>query len=289
MNPLTLPSTLVHVKRALAILLSATAFSPLAAQKAAEAFEAKTFQDGDFTLHYRIHVPKDLPPDTKIPLVLFLHGAGERGDNNIRQLHHGIPSLLAYIKKNHIPAILLAPQCPVGMQWVAVPWGGDAHTMPDSPTPALQAVQKLLAQTMTEFPVDPSRVYLTGISMGGFGTWDFLQRNPELFAAALPICGGGDTAQAAKLTSIPIWTFHGGKDTTVKTQRSRDMVEAVKTAGGTLIQYTEYPEVAHNSWTQTYNNDEVLDWLFSQKKTALEPTALPPSGGHSATGNSSAP
>lgn len=271
---------LTRVKLALPALLCTLALSSLPAQKAADAFEAKTFQDGDFTLNYRIHVPKDLPPDAKVPLVLFLHGAGERGDNNIRQLHHGIPSLLAYVQKNHIPAIVIAPQCPVGMQWVAVPWGGDAHTMPDSPTPALQAVQKLLAQTMTEFPVDPSRIYLTGISMGGFGTWDLLQRDPELFAAGLPICGGGDTAQAAKLTSIPIWTFHGDKDTAVKTQRSRDMVAAIKAAGGTLIQYTEYPGVAHNSWTQTYNNDEVLDWLFNQKKITPEPTEA---------GNSKAP
>lgn len=268
---------LTVVKHALPLLLSLLAIGPLVAQQTADAFEAKTYRDGDFLLNYRIHIPKDLPPGEKIPLVLFLHGAGERGDNNIRQLHHGIPSLLAYIQKNAIPAILLAPQCPAGMQWVAVPWGGDSHTMPDSPTPALRAVQNLLSQILAEFPVDPSRISVTGISMGGFGTWDLLQRQPDLFAAGLPICGGGDTAQAARLTPIPIWTFHGNKDTAVKTQRSRDMVQAIKNAGGTLVHYTEYPGVAHNSWTQTYKDDAVLDWLFSQQKTTPQQSSPPAS------------
>ncbi len=254
------------MKLTLLFLSLFVAGSLLPAQDVAGAFESKTFSDGDFSLNYRIHVPKDLKPDEKVPLVLFLHGAGERGGDNIRQLHHGIPSLLSYTLKKNFPAIIIVPQCPAGMQWVNVPWGGDSHTMPASPSQPLQAVQKLLAKSLTELPVDLSRIYVTGISMGGFGTWDILQRSPELFAAGLPICGGGDTAEAAKLKNVPIWTFHGDQDTTVKTQRSRDMSEAIKQSGGSLIQYTEYPGISHNSWTRTYANDEVLDWLFAQKK-----------------------
>lgn len=254
------------MKPSLAFLAILAFSSLLPAQDVTNAFEAKTFQDGDFALNYRIHVPQNLKPDEKVPLILFLHGAGERGTDNIRQLHHGAPALLAYTLKKNIPAIILVPQCPPGMQWVNVPWGGDAHTMPETPSRPLQAAIALLTQSLAELPVDLARVYVTGISMGGFGTWDLLQRKPELFAAGIPICGGGDTAQAPKLKSTPIWAFHGDLDTSVKTQRSRDMSEAIKQSGGSLIQYTEYPGVAHNSWTRTYANDEVLDWLFSQKK-----------------------
>lgn len=247
-------------------LFSLLLAAPSQAQKPETAFEPRTFQDGDFTLPYRIFLPTDLKPGEKVPLVLFFHGAGERGDNNIRQLHHAIPGLFSYVQKNHIPAIILAPQCPVGMQWVNVPWGGDAHTMPKEPSVPMQAAMKLLRQTMTDYPVDPARIYVAGISMGGFGTWDAIQREPDLFAAALPVCGGGDTAEAAKLVNLPIQTFHGELDKTVKTQRSRDMTEAIQKAGGTKIQYTEYPGVAHNSWHQTFLNADVLRWLFEQKK-----------------------
>jgi predicted peptidase len=254
------------MKFAILILALISSIPLLPAQVIEPPLEAKTFRDGDFELNYRIHVPADLKPDEKVPLILILHGAGERGSENLNQLRHGVPALLAYLKKKSIPAIVIVPQCPVGMQWVNVPWGGDAHTMPSTPSQPLQAVRALLAQTLTGLPVDQSRIYISGISMGGFGTWDYLQREPELFAAGIPICGGGDTAEAAKLISTPIWAFHGDQDTTVKTQRSRDMAQAIKQAGGSLIKYTEYPGVGHNSWTQTYANDEALDWLFAQKK-----------------------
>ena len=254
------------MKYSLAFLAVFVFVSLLPAQEVTDAFESKTIQNGDFALNYRIHVPQNLKPDEKVPLILFLHGAGERGADNIRQLVHGIPSLLSYTLRKHIPAIIIVPQCPADMQWVNVPWGGDSHTMPPTPSLPMQAVMALLAQSLSSLPVDLSRVYITGISMGGFGTWDLLQRKPEIFAAAIPICGGGDTAEAAKLKNTPIWAFHGDQDNAVKTQRSRDMSEAIKQSGGSLIEYTEYPGVSHNSWTRTYANDEVLDWLFAQKK-----------------------
>jgi predicted peptidase len=254
------------MKTCLSLLVLFLAVPLASAQKAEEALEAKTFQDGGFALPYRIYLPPDLKPGEKVPLVLFFHGAGERGSDNVLQLHHGIPSLLDYVRKTGTPALIIAPQCPVGMQWVNVPWGGDSHDMPKEPSKPMHAALELLQQSIRDLPADPQRIYVTGISMGGFGTWDLIQREPGLFAAALPICGGGDTDKASKLKNLPIWAFHGDQDTTVKTQRSRDMVEAVKKKGSTVIQYTEYPGVAHNSWTQTYANDEVLKWLFEQRK-----------------------
>jgi predicted peptidase len=244
--------------------------SGLRAAKPEAAFEARTFQDGDFTLPYRIFVPPNLKAGEKVPLVLFFHGAGERGDNNIRQLHHAIPGLFSFLEKNAIPAIVVAPQCPSGKQWVNVPWGGLSHTMPAAPSAPMHAAMALLQDCLKTLPVDNSRVYVCGISMGGFGTWDIAQREPGIFAAALPVCGGGDLAEAPKLKDLPIWTFHGELDETVKTIRSRDMVAALKAAGGSP-KYTEYPGVTHNSWTRTFADEEVLKWLFAQKKSPATP------------------
>lgn len=230
-----------------------------------EEAQARVFSDGDFTLNYRIYVPPDLSKESKVPLVLFLHGAGERGDDNAKQLFHGVASFLDYQKKNNQPAILLMPQCPKDMRWVEVDWGDDAHTMPGEPSVPMQAVLKLLKKTMQDLPVDSQRVYVTGISMGGFGTWDIIQREPSLFAAALPICGGGDLEQAARLKDLPVWAFHGALDKVVKPERSRDMIQAIRQVGGHPI-YTEYPGVAHVSWTQTYSTQAVMDWFFTQYK-----------------------
>ncbi len=238
----------------------------LSAQKVEDSFEAKSFSDGDFSLNYRIYIPSEIKPGETVPLVLLLHGAGERGDNNLSQLVNGAGSIFRYSRHHKIPAIIIAPQCPAGMQWVDVPWNGDSHVMPKEPSKPMHATMQLLAESIKNLPVDRSRIYVTGLSMGGFGTWDIIQRNPELFAAAIPVCGGGDQAEAAQLKDLPIWVFHGAEDTAVKTQRSRDMVDAVKKNGGTHIQYTEYPGVAHFSWKQTYANPEVLKWLFEQRK-----------------------
>jgi predicted peptidase len=227
--------------------------------------KAETLKDGDFVLKYRIHIPEGLKPGETVPLVLIFHGAGERGDDNKIQLTYGAPELLAYLEKKGIPAIIIAPQCPAEMQWVDVPWTDDSHIMPKEPSIPMHAAMKLLKQSMSSFPADKWRIYVTGMSMGGFGTWDITQREPELFAAAIPICGGGDTREAAQLKELPIWAFHGEQDPVVKVIRSRNMIEAVKKAGGNP-EYTEYPAVEHGSWQQTYANDAVWDWLFAQRK-----------------------
>ncbi|MCA9047007.1 MAG: prolyl oligopeptidase family serine peptidase, partial [Planctomycetaceae bacterium] len=130
-------------------------------------------------------------------------------------------------------------------------------------------VLELLDQLIKTHAIDEDRIYVMGLSMGGYGTWDLLARHPEKFAAGVPICGGGDEKQAAKIKEMPIWVFHGDADTAVKVERSRNMVAAIKEAGG-KPKYTEYPGVGHNSWTPAINEPEILPWLFSQKRAAAK-------------------
>ena len=230
-------------------------------------YEAKAFtsEDGK-TLNYRIHSPTPLNRSTEYPLVIVLHGAGERGKDNARQLVHGGKDIVAYSKKANKPAFIVFPQCPHKQQWVNTPWGDLEHTMPENPSDSMALVLQLIDKLRKDLPVDEKQILVAGLSMGGFGTWDIIQRKPDLFAAALPICGGGDTAEAAKIKDIPIWVVHGANDRVVKTKRSRDMVKALKDAGGEPI-YTEYEGVAHNSWSKTFANDKVWEWFFSQKKS----------------------
>lgn len=246
----------------LLVLLTGLSNLPAAPE---DAFAVKSFQDGNFSLNYRIYVPENLSAGEKVPLVLFLHGAGERGDDNTAQLKFGARDLLKYVRAHQIPAIIVAPQCPKNMKWVEVPWSADSHTMPPEPSVPMHAVIGLLDQCMQDYPVAPDRVYVTGLSMGGFGTWDLIQRQPDRFAAAIPICGGGDIAQAPRLVNLPIWTFHGEIDPTVKVERSRDMIAAIEAAGG-HPKYTEYPGVKHGSWGRTYANPKTLEWFFAQQR-----------------------
>lgn len=253
-------------KSHLILPLMVAACLPAQLSAAAEDFEAKTYAHADGKiLSYRIHIPRNQNPAKKLPLILLFHGAGERGDDNLRQLRHGGEAMMAYVNKTTTPVIILAPQCPNGKQWVDTPWGADSHTMPAKPSETMQLVIDLLAEVRAKFPVDETRIYVTGLSMGGFGTWDILQRMPETFAAAMPVCGGGDSAMAVKIKDIPIRVFHGGIDTVVKTKRSQDMVAALK-AAGSKVEYTEYEGIAHDSWTKTYADDKNLAWLLAQKK-----------------------
>ena len=242
-----------------------TLTAALFAQSAADLTTAQTFQspDGE-TLKYRIHVPANLPAGKKVPLILFLHGAGERGDDNVAQLKHGVTDLIRFGMTNG-EAVVIAPQCPAGMQWVNPTWSAPSHLMPSMPSTPMKLAILLLQDAMSKLPVDPARIYVTGISMGGYGTWDILQRKPGLFAAAVPICGGADTTLAPALKNIPIWAFHGDKDGAVPVSRSRDMVKALQ-ACGSKVQYREYPNAGHDVWTRTYSDKAVLTWLFAQKK-----------------------
>ena len=235
------------------------------AQTALDLTTAETFSvPGEGSLLYRQHVTPDLPPDKKVPLILFLHGAGERGNDNAAQLKHGAADLIKFGDANG-GAIVIAPQCPAEEKWVDIPWDSLAHAMPAEPSASMKLVLALVNEKIEKMPVDPDRIYVTGLSMGGYGTWDIIQRRPKLFAAALPVCGGGDPALAPAIKNIPVWIFHGADDDLVKVSRAHDMNAALKASGGN-VQYREYPGVGHDSWTQTYADQDVLKWLFEQHR-----------------------
>lgn len=214
---------------------------------------------------FRLLRPPRIEPRKTYPVVLFLHGAGERGTDNEQQLAY-LPTWLAEpAMQKKYPCYLVAPQCRPDHRWVEVAWDDAASTpQPPKMTDDLGAAVAALDEVLTMEAADPGRVYLTGLSMGGFGAWDLAARMPERFAALLPICGGGDEATAPRLARLPIWCFHGADDTVVVPERSRRMIAAVKAAGGSP-RYTEFAGVGHDSWTPAYRDPAVLDWLFSQR------------------------
>ncbi len=233
-----------------------------------EPYAARVYTNGKGEkLNYRLMQPQgyDAKAETRYPLVLFLHGAGERGDDNAKQLVHAAKDFASEANRTKYPCFVVFPQCPDGKRWVEVDWTLDSHQQLPDESISVKLTRELIASLQKEFRVDEQRLYATGLSMGGFGVWDMVSRTPDLFAAALPVCAGADEATAERLAKLPIWTFHGDKDTVVKVERSRRMVAAIEKAGG-KPKYTEYPGVQHNSWTQTYADPKVLEWLFAQKR-----------------------
>jgi predicted peptidase len=229
-------------------------------------FAAAVFQDtAGNKLPYRVLAPAKLDPAAKYPLVIFLHGAGERGSDNKKQLVHGMNDFASDEIMAKYPAFVIAPQCPEGQKWVDIDWSAESHQMPAKPSEAMASVFDLIDSYLKTKPIDPKRIYITGLSMGGYGTWDAIQRRPELFAAAVPICGGGDPILAKQIQVVPIWAFHGDKDEAVKVERSRQMIEALKDVGAEP-KYTEYKGVGHDSWTKTYKDPAVYEWMFAQRK-----------------------
>jgi predicted peptidase len=236
------------------------------APAAPDDFEAVVFNaDGGATLPYRLLKPQPLDPQKKYPLVLFLHGAGERGNDNLAQLKHVVNLFTTPQNREKYPCFVLAPQCPAGQKWVDVNWGAKTHETPDKPAEPMALTLQVIEQLQKQHPIDARRMYVTGLSMGGYGTWDLIARRPEMFAAAAPMCGGGDETTAAKIAKLPIWNFHGAKDGAVPPARSRNMIEALKKAGG-APKYTEYPDAGHDCWTPATKEPDLLPWLFAQKR-----------------------
>jgi CubicO group peptidase (beta-lactamase class C family)/pimeloyl-ACP methyl ester carboxylesterase len=196
-------------------------------------------------LKYVIYLPQDYDAQTNVPLLLFLHGSGERGQDLEKVKLHGPPKLIAQGKE--FPFMVVSPQCATGGGWN---------------TDQLVA---LLDHIEEKYKVDPDRIYVTGLSMGGYGTWSLAAKIPDRLAAIAPICGGGDVAAAASLTKLPTWVFHGAKDNVVPVANSQDMVDAIKQLGGEP-KLTIYPELEHDSWTVTYENPEFYAWLLAQKR-----------------------
>ena len=228
--------------------------------------EAREWKAPDGTVvKYRWSAPESLEKGKTYPLVLFLHGAGERGDDNTAQLKHGALPILAGAKKLGEPCFLIAPQCPADRWWAPIDHASMRLNAADKPNSLLDAVLALVDDTLKTQPVDAKRFYVTGLSMGGYATWDLLGRVPARIAAAIPICGGGDPSQAAKFKDVPVWAFHGEADPTVPVKSTKDMIAAMETVGG-KPKATYFPGVGHNSWTRAYDDPEVIRWLFAQRR-----------------------
>ena len=226
----------------------------------------ETIKDADGSMWYCQGVYNEDQPG-KPAILVFLHGIGERGDENLASIRLAVPDIVKQIKAAKQKVILLAPECPSSQLWAPLHRGGAQAKLTEKPAQALGLVPVLIQKKIEEFDADPDRVYITGLSMGGYGTWDLIARyGTDLFAAAMPCCGGGDPAQAEKMKDLPIWIFHGGADPTVPVMLSRRMYAALKEAGNDEVFYKEYPGVQHDCWTQTYQNPESWKWLFSQKR-----------------------
>ncbi|MES2437699.1 MAG: dienelactone hydrolase family protein [Verrucomicrobiota bacterium] len=218
---------------------------------------------GGTVVRYRWSQPEKMEAGKTYPLILFLHGAGERGTDNAAQLKHGVGSILNGAAKLDQPVFLIAPQCPKERYWSPFSFETGRLTEPKSANSLLEAILDLTEEIAKTQPVDGKRFYVTGISMGGFATWDLLGRVPGRIAAAIPVCGGGEPAMAGRFDSVPIWAFHGEADSIVPVKGTREMVTALEKAGG-RIKSTFYPGVDHDSWTRTYNDPEVIRWLLGQ-------------------------
>lgn len=210
--------------------------------------QSLVIENGEYT---EMKYLKYLPPaydssEAEWPLLLFLHGAGERGDDLEMVKVHGPPKMIA--KGRDFPYVVISPQCPEDVSW------------------STETLHALINEVVETHRIDESRIYVTGLSMGGYGAWGLACTYPDLFAAAVPICGGGEPEKAHLMKDIPTWVFHGAKDTAVPLQRSQDMVDALKEAGG-YVRFTVYPEAGHvGAWENAYGDPELWEWLAKQRK-----------------------
>jgi predicted peptidase len=221
-----------------------------------------------FALPYRLFVPPSCSPESPCGLLVFLHGAGERGDDNQAQLANDALAFMEHAPQTENPTIVVYPQCPEGLQWVKSDWKKGSYSFAQtSVSKPMAAVLELLASLQKSYPVDPARILVTGLSMGGYGTWDIVARRPNLFAGALALCGGGDPSQAPAIRDLPIWAFHGDRDEAVPVLGSRKMIAALREAGG-HPRYTEVAGHGHDIWTVAYRDPTVVRWLLSQRRAA---------------------
>jgi predicted peptidase len=218
---------------------------------------------------YRLRPPSKVEEGKSYPLILFLHGAGERGSDNKKQMLH-FPEL--WRNERHAAAydcFVLAPQCREGRKWVDIPWSTKTSVpLPKEPSHDMRAALLAYDKTLKEHPVDRDRIYLTGLSMGGYGAWYLAARHPDRWAAVVPVCGGGPESDAARLKDVKLWAWHGDEDRSVPVERSRGMVAAIKKAGG-KPRYTELKGVGHGSWVQAYGKGGALAWMFEQAKAQI--------------------
>jgi predicted peptidase len=212
-------------------------------------FLDKTIDYNGAAVKYVVFVPKGYTSEKPHPAILFLHGSGEQGDDGKKQATQGLGNAIK-LAEDKWNFIVIFPQKPQGR-------GGFAEHE--------KLILDIVEKTKKEYKVDDKRFYITGLSMGGYGTWMLTCKYPTMFTAAAPICGGGNPADAAKIKDLPIWNFHGDKDTAVPIKRSQDMIDAVKAAGGTP-KFTIYPGVGHNSWDKAYREENLAEWFLQHVK-----------------------
>jgi predicted esterase len=226
-------------------------------------FGKQVYSDGKNKLPYRLLTPANFVATRTYPLVVFLHGSGERGTDNEKQLGTGLPAFTIKANREKYPCFIVAPQC--STKEPLDYWG---------PTVSSGLVMGMIKNIERRYSVDPKRIYITGLSDGGWGVWQLLLMYPEKFAAAVPICGGGNPAVAGRVVRLPVWVFHSKNDTVEPVKSSQEMVAALKRAGGTP-KYTEFPNEGHGCWDRAYRDPKLMAWLFDQKRASVPapPTA----------------
>jgi predicted peptidase len=221
----------------------------------------------DATIRYMLFAPKDYKPDgEKRPMMLFLHGIGECSNDDLSRVKiHGPAHLVD--SRPDFPFVVVTPQLPPPADYKeGISYTSEQIVALASKAWKAEELIQLVDHVAVKMNIDPERIYVTGLSMGGYGTWSLVAAHPERFAAAVPICGGGDPEKmASALSHVPIWAFHGAKDPIVPLAAGQAMVDAVKRAGGD-VRFTVYPEATHNSWTETYDNQAVYDWLLAHRR-----------------------
>ena len=224
------------------------------------------YDDGEFKLSYRMYVPFDYDGEREYPFLMMLHGAGERGDNGTYHLTGGFPYLFSNTDKSTFNVICFAPQCPENMKWVDCDWGYGSYSVVNIPeSKPLGAAISVVNKAFQNYKIDRDRVYVTGLSMGGYGTWDTLLRHNDIFAAGVPLCGGGNPSQASRLLDVPIRAYHGTADNIVPSRGSKQMYDAIVALGGTKCSYTALGGYDHFIWDYVYQQQWVFDWLYQQR------------------------
>ena len=247
-----------------------------------DVMKAREYTDSTIStesLPYRLYIPESYSPDHSYYLLLHLHGAGECGEDNLKQIANGDMTRLIYRILNDEALreqfIIVAPQCPQDKRWVEKEWGAGTYSVDSTPQsiPSQQVMSLLQKEITVKYNVDAERIYVTGLSMGGFATWDLICRYPEYFAAAIPVCGGADASYADKIKHIPIWTFHSSNDQIVDPTGTYDMVTALRKLGADIT-YTKTDEgtkndaMGHSAWAPAYREEELLSWLLSKTKSS---------------------
>ena len=229
-------------------------------------FSYEMFEGTDATLPYRLYVPFNYDPQKTYPILLNLHGAGLRGNDNERPLGF-IDEAMKNPNLNADECIIFFPQCPADEKWVDTSWSLGSYSLDNTPeSNEMKAVMELLGLLRQRYSVDEKRIYVMGFSMGGFGTWNALMNHPDVFAAGVAMCGAGDPTKAEILKDIPIWAIHGALDLSVPVQGSRDMAAALEAVNAPDFHYTEIPTAEHDVWNYTYDSEEIMGWLFSRVK-----------------------